>query len=268
MKISAASWVNGLAQDFDIKLFQVKTIAKAELKSKIFNKSLGVFWYFLESVISASLYYILSNVLLGANVPDDLFVTIFTAVIFWRWFNKTVDSSPTALSMFAPVFKQQAKFSIEVAMMSFMMVEFVLFLASLVVLVGVLNIYGYGVNTAYIYLPFLVLSQFTLTYLFSKISALIGLFFKDFGSILYGFTSIWWYLSPGIYDLSKVPQSYMWWYEINPFTYLLLGYKDILLKGEVPDMFPIGVIAFLSIVGSVITGIAAKNIRKYFYLFM
>lgn len=227
-------------------LESVAFITMAELKSRVFGKSLGVLWLLVEPAISAALYYLLTAVIFGAASDKHQFVFILTSVVFWRWFSKIIDNSPNALISFASILKQ-TNFPVQVGFLSFVITETALFFINFMVLVVFLSLNGFLPNVAYVQLPMLILTQLLFTYSLALYCAIIGTFLKDLGSFLYALTTVWWYLSPGIYTISRIPENYRWLFQFNPFTHLLSGYRAILLDGQFVSMMPLFIISLGSI---------------------
>ncbi|WP_141730844.1 ABC transporter permease [Oligoflexus tunisiensis] len=248
-------------------LESVMFITLADLKSRIFGKSLGVVWLLVEPAISASLYYLLTAVIFNAAGNKHHFLFILISVIFWRWFSKTIDSSPNALISFASILKQ-TNFPVQVGFFSFVITETCLFLINFTVLVFFLTLNGFSPNLAYFQLPLLIITQLLLTYSLALYCAIVGTFFKDLGSFLYALTTVWWYLSPGIYPVSKIPYNFRWLFELNPFAHFLPGYRSILLDGEFVSLTPFLIIS-LGAIGLAALGTRLLSIARYrFFSFL
>jgi ABC-type polysaccharide/polyol phosphate export permease len=46
---------------------------------------------------------------------------------------------------------------------------------------------------------------------------------------------LWWYMSPGLYGIDRIPAWARPFYELNPFAHLIPATHSILLKGEFPE---------------------------------
>src|SRR5438067_123691 len=85
---------------------KIRYIIAAELRIKIFDKTLGLFFLLLEPMLMAIIYYFLTWVILGSSVGKYQFSTIYVSVVFWRWFSRTVDNSPGLFNTYGSVLKQ------------------------------------------------------------------------------------------------------------------------------------------------------------------
>lgn len=246
---------------------RIKYIVGSEVKARIFDKALGQLWLLVEPIIMAGLYFFISTVIFTYTGQKNMFLFILTSVIFWRWFSKTIDSSPFVLVSYASVIKQ-TNFPIYIILLSYVCTEIFLWFMSFVVLMIFLTCYGILPSSAYIYLPIVLITQLSITMFLTLIFSVIGTFFKDLSGILYAFTSIWWYMSPGIYPVSRIPEKYLWLYNLNPFAHILPAYRDIIINGQVPDFYPLIIIL---VVSSFLTYFAFKlfNAAKYrFFMYL
>ncbi len=72
-------------------------------------------------------------------------------------------------------------------------------------------------------------------------AAAINVFYRDVGNIARHALRFWFYLSPSLYsidDVQKIAASnplIELWYRLNPFTYILGGYRDVIYYGQAPD---------------------------------
>lgn len=248
-------------------LGRIGFIVSSEAKTRIFDKVFGQLWLLIEPIIMAGLYYFITTVVFSYGGEQRQFLFILTAVIFWRWFSRTVDGSPWAIIGYAAVLKQ-TRFPVIMVVLAFMATEMFFFAMSFVVLILFLALYGHFPNLHYVYLPLVMITQFSITLFLTLIFSALGTFVKDLGGLLFAFTSVWWYLSPGIYPVSKIPADWMWLYMLNPFAHILPAYRDIMIDNVTPDLGPLLII--LAIFGALsVLAIKAFNwVRYYFFSFL
>lgn len=253
--------------DLLANLGRISYIVQSEIRAKVFDKVFGQLWLLLEPVIFAGLYYFVTAVVFGSTGEQRQFLSILTAVVFWRWFSRTIDGSPTSIVGYGGVLKQ-TRFPVIMVVLTFMATEAFFFAMSFLVLVAFLAAYGCYPNLAYAWLPLVLATQIALMLFLSIVFSAVGTFFKDLAGVLYAVTGIWWYLSPGIYPVSKIPQEWLWLYMLNPFAHILPAYRDILIDGATPQLLPLCVIL---VVFSVLSAIALRVfnwVRYYFFIFL
>ena len=248
-------------------LSRIGFIVASEAKAKVFDRVLGQIWLLLEPLIMAALYYFITTVVFSYVGERRQFLFILTAVIFWRWFSRTIDGAPLSIVAYGSVLKQ-TRFPVILVVLAFMATEAFFFAMSFVVLIAFLAVYGHYPNLRYAYLPIVLAAQCSVMLCLTIVFASIGTFVKDLGGILYAITGIWWYLSPGIYPVSKIPQDWLWVYMLNPFAHLLPAYRDILIDGARPALLPLLVILVLFSALSAVVIKVFNWVRYYFFSFL
>ena len=259
--------LGSVLKNFKSEFSIVKYIIGTELRIKIFDKTLGYFFLLLEPLLMASVYYVLTMVVLGSNISNLGFMDIYVAVVFWRWFSRTVDNAPALFNTYGTVLKQ-TNFSVYSITIAYLGMEFINLILSLVVLIIFLGFFGFYPNLGYLLIPLIMLSQLSLMVFLTIISSVAGAFLKDLQGILYAFVAIWFYMSPGIYPVGNIPDRYLWVYNLNPFAHILPAYRSILLRGEVPDFDVLGIMFILFSLLALIAFKLLAKARYYFFSYL
>jgi ABC-2 type transport system permease protein len=117
-----------------------------------------------------------------------------------------------------------------------------------VIIFAVIGVMRLGVNAAA--LPWLIpvmLIQFVLVLGMNLITSAVTVYVRDLEHIMGVISMAWMYLSPVVYGISFVPESWHRWYLLNPMAPLLLAYRDILYYQTAPalsQLLPAAVISF------------------------
>ena len=210
-------------------------IVKVELKTRHFQNLLGPLWWLLDPVLNALMFFFLTTVLFqaGSGVPYLLF--ILTMTISWRWFSKSVNNAPTGLLTYQGVLRR-TNFPPLVIPFASAAVELVFFMFGFVVLIAALLLGGVVPNWTWVALPLIVFVQLVLTLALSTFLSVVGLFLRDLSQVMWLVTGLWFYMSPAIYPIDRVPERFRWLYDLNPFATLMPAYKDVLIDGKIPDV--------------------------------
>lgn len=250
-----------------VEFDKIALVVRSELRAKVFQKALGMVFLAIEPIMTAFVYYVLTFIILGSHVTSTQFMTIYISVTFWRWMSKTIDGSPNLFPTYASILKQ-TNFSVASLVFAYCGIEFVNFVISLVVLVIVCIAFGFYPNAAYPLLIFPMLAEAGITVLLTVVFSSCGVFIRDLQGFLSSVTGVWFYLSPGIYPIEKVPASLLWIYYLNPFAHILPAYQDIMMTGRISN------IPILCVIFMVSTGMAAaalvflQRIRLHFFPFI
>lgn len=221
-------------------------LTASELKAKIFGKSLGVLTLVIDPVLQAVIYYFLTAIVFKGVVGAS-FLSLFMTVVLWQLFAKPLGNAPSAFGANAGILKQ-TNFSLRIVFFSFLSFELFLWVINFVILVLFLALNGVYPNLNWVYLPVFIFAQFVFTVALAFPMSILGAYIKDLPTFLAPMIGIWFYLSPGIYDKSRIPLQYQWLYDLNPFVTFFEAYRAIFFKiGEV-QFTGIGIVFILSVV--------------------
>lgn len=207
-------------------IYAIEQMILVEFKKGHFQKILGQLWWIIEPFMMSLLYYILTVVLFRSQGSQEHFIFIFFAVIIWRWFARSVENSSLSITSSAGILKQ-TNFPVFIVVLAPLFFEMANFFISLSVVIVITTLLGNSPSWHIIYLPLLLLEQFMLIFSFALLFSLVGVYFRDIRPLVTFSLAIWFYLSPGIYPVSLIPQKYLPYFELNPFYSLFVDYKNI-----------------------------------------
>jgi lipopolysaccharide transport system permease protein len=95
-------------------------------------------------------------------------------------------------------------------------------------------------------LPLVMGVQFILTLTLTYIAAALQVTFRDTQHVLGIILFLWFYLTPVFWDAERLSDSWRGVAMVNPLTTLLGAYRAILMRGEWPQLVPLGTIALFS----------------------
>ena len=221
-------------------------LATNDLKLKYRRTILGFFWWILEPLIFMAIYYVLIEVVLGRGGPGyPLF--LFCGILPWRWFAAATNQSVASISGAAGIVRQLA-FPRAVYPISTVSAHTVYFLFGLLVLFGFMVFYGQPPSFALFFFPCVIVVQYLFTLALALVLAGLGVFFADL-QVTWGLgLRAWFYLSPILYGLERVPESYRFWFACNPFSVLVEAYRSMVIQGEIPSLHGVAILGLFSVV--------------------
>ena len=112
----------------------------------------------------------------------------------------------------------------------------------LVVLVGLMVYYGRLPEETAIWIPAVFFIHLIFTLGLSYPLAALNLYFHDVRFLVGVVLTMWFYLTPVIYQISNVPSKYHIMYDLNPNAVFIDAYRRLFLYGQVPaiDKMAIG----------------------------
>lgn len=213
----------------------IRELAVKDLKIQYSRPSLGFFWAFLSPLFMVAIFYLVFGVILKVRIESAPFVLyLMTGVFPWLFFQSSVNKSVTSLMDNRNLIKE-SNFQHWLIPVSIVCANAVNFLPSLLVIVITSFIMAGGIPGFIAFLPFILATHIVFTAGLSIIVSLLYVRWRDFKYILEPVLLLLFYLTPAVYSLSIVKNSFppllFKLYAYNPLVGILTLYRMALLKG-------------------------------------
>jgi len=224
----------------------VRYLVATSLRTENVATVFGFLWWLLDPLLLMLVYTLLMDIILQLGEPNfPLF--ILAAILPFEFFTRSVRNS-MAMTLVKERAMRQVAFPKAVVPLASTFAETAHLLAALALFV--VFALPFGVEPSPVTL--LVLPVTAVLFLFALGVAFffsaLNVFFRDTNHLTTHGFRFWFYLSPGLYAVSFVPEQYQWWFDINPFTTFFAAFRDTLIYQDVPDMGALAVVAAVSLV--------------------
>lgn len=231
-----------------------------DFKAKYAGSFLGVFWAFINPLVTIGVYWFVFDKGLKAgmtdgNIPFILYLT--TGIIAWFFFSDTLMSATNCFREYSYLVKKVV-FSIKIlptAKMLSSLYTHIFFIIIAFVLTAIYGFYPSLYSFQIIYYLFgLIMFLTGLTW----ITASIQPFFSDITQLINVVMQVLMWGTPILWDIKQFPPEYSVVFKLNPLFYIVQGYRDALLgKGWIWDHWNLTIYfwcftIFLMLVGSVV----------------
>ncbi|MEJ5165741.1 MAG: ABC transporter permease [Thermoanaerobaculia bacterium] len=214
-------------------------LIKRDVKGRYIGSSLGFFWSFLQPLLQLILFtfvfsYILKISLLGERGVENFSLFLFAGLLPWMGISEMLMRSTTSINEQASLIKKLAfppELLIVSIMGSAMVHQFIASLLFIMVLIFMGKLY-----LSFLFLPVLMVFELIFISGFCFLFSSLNPYFKDTQQAVSYITMIWFYASPIVYPLSIVPEKFKKVLLLNPLSFLLEGFRDILLRGTLPSL--------------------------------
>jgi ABC-type polysaccharide/polyol phosphate export permease len=224
----------------------LRYLVRSSLRTENANTVFGFLWWILDPLLQCAVYVLFIGVILGMG-GADFPIFVLTALIAWGLFSTgTIDAVTSTVRKEASM--RQVAYPKSVIPLARIITAAIHFLAGYAVLLVVAVPFGiYPSAYALLGLPVaLILLVFTLGV--SYFLSAINVFFRDTTKLIRYVFRMWFYLSPGLYSVSQVPESFRSVYELNPFATFFTAFRDVVMYHRVPDVAALGVVLAVSVV--------------------
>ncbi len=209
-------------------------LAIYEIKSKYQMHYLGILWQFLNPFIQVCVYWFVFGLgLRGGEPVGDIPYLIYLLVGLIPWFFISPTIVQASNSIFTKInLVSKMKFPVSILPMITIMGNTFNFIIMIGLLIVMCLLYGVDFSLQFLQLPYYILCMyaflFALTILTSTISALI----RDFQLFIQSAMRLFLFLSPIFWSMDNFSEKYQTLIELNPFTYIINGFRNAFLSGD------------------------------------
>lgn len=212
-----------------------------EVKLRYQGTVLGFLWTLAKPLLLALVLYFALNRVLGIKVEDAPYHLFLLSALFpWGWFQASIQFSAPSFANNAPLLKKVyfPRFVLPLSTVTNQLFHFVL---SIPILVLLLLADGRHPGPEWLLgIPLLIAIQLLLLAGAVLVVASFDVFLRDLEHLVEVFLNLWFYLTPILYPLSRVPDEVEPLLLINPMSSLIEAWRDLFLKNQLPspDVWP------------------------------
>lgn len=253
----------GLWREATRSIHRTIHLVRLELRQSSFGLYFGNLWLLLEPALQAGTYYFLLKVVFGIGGADASFSFFFTAVTFWRSHATLVSAAPYFLTVKGHHYVEQG-FGLPIALLEVVANEILLLLVRVAVLLCFLVLAGYMPMWTWPLVVLVASVQLCCSMALHVWLSMLGVLVKDSGKFVGHVVWLWWYLSPGLYSIHRIPDWAAVVYNLNPFAHLIPAYHSLLLNGTIGQNAVLGLLAILA-VSVLILWLGLMQMRRFSY---
>lgn len=211
----------------------VRALVVRELKARYRGTVLGFLWSFLNPLVLLLVYALVFAYYLRSGIPDYA-AFLACGLLPWIWFSSAVIEGTSSIVEGANLVNK-ALFPAEVLPLVAVFSNLIHFLLGLPILAIFLVFYDKGLSSLALLLPLLLLVQLVFTTALVLLFSTLNVFYRDLKHIIGNLLTLWFFLSPVVYDASQVPARFAWTLELNPMAHLVRGYQAVFYYHVLPD---------------------------------
>ncbi len=211
-------------------------------KQTIMGFGWAVFMPLLNTVIFTIIFTRGAPIDVGMPYPLFAYCGLFAWNFFASALRFSVSSLTANINLVAKVY-----FPREIFPFSAVFVSFVDFLVGAVILVTMMIYYQKPVTPALAFLPIVILVEVTFAAAMALFLAMANLFYRDVKYLFEVVITLWMFASSVVIPVSSLGGKLQFILSLNPMTPIIDAYRDVILRGHLPDMMPFTMAAALSL---------------------
>lgn len=203
------------------------------IKTRYRRSVLGVLWTLLNPLLTMIVMTIAFSNLFHASLKNYP-VYLLSGLLFWNFFSQSVTSSMHSMvwgsGLLKRVYVPRTIFA--VAAIGNCLVTLGL---GLIPLVMIMLIMGHPFTPALLFLPVAIIIMAMFVLGIALLISSLAVFFTDIVDMFQVVLMAWMYLTPIIYPIAILPESYQRYLYLNPAFGLLSLFRDPIYLGQIPD---------------------------------
>ena len=237
------------------------SLVSREIYGKYKNSKIGFGWNVASPIIILLTYCIIFSVLKTADV-DNLWIYITTALFpFYFMINNFSNGTMCIVNNSNMVKKMY--FPREIIVISHIISTGLIFLINYCIALAVIVISGHLITWHIILLPLAMLAMVSFTYGYTLIFSSINVYIRDLGYLIQSISFLFYFITPIYFTVEN--NSLLYWITmLNPFSYYIDLFRDLIYWNIMPDITTTIVIAIISIITPIFGTIIFKHLKKGF----
>ncbi len=229
-------------------------LAWRDLKTRYAQTAIGAGWALMQPLLSTLIFTLVFSYL--AKVPSDglpypLFA--FAAILPWSLFARSLERSTLSVVTEGGLIKK-VYFPRLIIPISATFINLVDFAVGLLILIGMMLWYQIVPQWTLVFLPLFVGVALATALSVSLWLSALNVKYRDVASVVPLMTQLWMFASPVLYPASLVPESFRFYYGLNPMAGVIEGFRWAVLGKSAPDWGMVAVslvVVALMLVGGV-----------------
>jgi lipopolysaccharide transport system permease protein len=257
---------NNIFQDIFEYRHYIFSSVKTEFYSKYKRSKIGIVWMIIHPFMQILIYALVLSAIMKAKFTGiesqyAYAIYLISGIIGWNLFS---DISSRLLTVFIDNGNLIKKVSfprilLPMVIVGVSLVNFLLMFVSMFIIFAIL---GHFSIEHLIWLPLLILITLLNAIGVGLFFGVINIFIRDVGQIMTIGLHFWFWLTPIVYSLEMLPDSYKFLFTYNPLYGLITGYQSILAYNSSPSL---KLLIYPSISGIVLFFLALFVLKKANY---
>ena len=229
------------------------------LKIRYKGSILGFFWSLLDPLFMMLVYlFFIKLMRFSIELP-----VLLVGIIAWQFFIMCANDSVHSITGNTNLVKK-VYFPRVILPLSMVVANLINFMLSIAVLMVLLLSFKVIPGVALLWFPAIVVLQFMLCMGISLIVSCSNVYFRDTEHLIGVMLMTWFFMTPIIYSISKVPEKYINFYFLNPMASLITVYRYSFLGKALPEQGNIWLGFVVAIVFFLVGCIIFSKKQKYF----
>lgn len=225
--------------DHKNNLSNLYQLAKENTRQQTLRTSLGIGWVFFRDMVYFGAFIIFRYLMAGSSEIDGMNFTLYLMVglIPWNFMNECMNGAVGAIKKNKPILSSM-KFPVVTLPTIEVSAIFLKRLFTLLILLFVVIAFGDIRNVTWWMFIYYFASMFIFMCIWNLIFSSLVAISNDFEQFYGAIVSVLFFVMPILWSFENL-KPYPWiirLFKLNPFVYIVEGFRDAVQRGELPDL--------------------------------
>lgn len=209
------------------------SLAQNDFRARYVGSYLGMFWAFAQPIVTILIFWFVFQFGMRTSTVDNVpfLVWLVCGLVPWFFFSDAWLTASQSLVEYSYLVK---KVVFRVSFLPIIKIISAIFIHAifLILLFGLCLAFNVRLELATLQVLYYSAAAACLTFSLSLLSASVLPFFPDLRPLITIGLQFGMWLTPIMWDDSRVPQAFLWVLELNPMYYIVEGYRGSILRTE------------------------------------
>ncbi len=248
--------------------YAIWQLTKRDYKNRYVGSAFGFVWTILQPLAMITvLWLVFAKAFQRGDLADGVpFIAWLTVgMIVWEFFSEVIKSATKVFNSYSYLVK---KINFRIAVLPIVKILSSLFVHIIFVFIAIAIILFAGVDFSLYWFQFLyyLVAMLLMILGISWITSSLQVFFQDTEQIVSIFLRFGFWLTPIFWQIDFLPESYRFWFKLNPMFYIVEGYRNSFIY-EIPFWQDLNLTIYfwaLTIFFLVVGGLLFRRLRPHF----
>jgi len=230
---------------------------------------MGLFWSVIHPIVLLVCYTFVFAIIFEMRPRPDTHGTsnfalfLFCGILPWLYFQDAVQRSSTTIIDNANLVTK-TRFPSEILPLVALLSGFINHMIGFAILLCIIFFAIGKVSVFILLVPVYLLLLMLFTLGLSWFVASLNVFVRDVAQVITVVMTFWFWFTPIFYTLDMFPEKLSFLVYFNPLAHVVIGYRDCLLRMQMPDMGILGALAVVSLVVFISGGLFFRTTKREF----
>ncbi len=203
-------------------------LAKRDFQKQYMGSYLGFIWVYLQPLLFVSVIYMIFNFgLKSAALVDSVpfVVHLITGIIAWFYIAGNLNSNTRVIMQHSFLLKK-VNFRLSMLPIVNLMSSVIPHIFLIFVTIFIVYLNGLTLSVYLLQLVYYFIAMFFLLLGIGWLTSSSQLFIPDISKFMSLIITFGFWLTPIFWDINRIPKDYQWLINLNPFAYIIQGYRD------------------------------------------